>query len=208
MIAAITFACVLGSAVAFAPAPSARSSRVSTTMMAAERSKSLPFLMRPAKLDGSMAGDEGFDPLGLSNINFGFDLYWMREAEIKHCRIAMLAFVGQLAADAGFVLPGQPSGKPSADLFWESFDRNPGPIFAAFLFIGVLELVGLLAINEGRKGDRAPGYFGFNPLGFGKTDASMKDLAVKEVRNGRLAMWAAAGILLQESSTHSSALSF
>ena len=66
-------------------------------MMAAERSKSLPFLLKPAKviyatsttketfitisltpllqllvsipqLDGSLAGDEGFDPLGLSNI--------------------------------------------------------------------------------------------------------------------------------------------
>ena len=49
--------------------------------MAAERSKSLPFLLRPAKLDGSLAGDEGFDPLGLSNIEeLGIDLYWMREA--------------------------------------------------------------------------------------------------------------------------------
>ena len=64
-----------------------------------------------------------------------------------------------------------------------------------------------IAITEGRKsGDRAPGDFGFNPLNFGKTSASQKDLAVKEIRNGRLAMWAAAGILLQGATTHIGAL--
>lgn len=64
-----------------------------------------------------------------------------------------------------------------------------------------------VAITEGRKsGDRAPGDFGFNPLNFGKTAASQKDLATKEIRNGRLAMWAAAGILLQGSTTHVGAL--
>lgn len=56
-----------------------------------------------------------------------------------------------------------------------------------------------IAITEGKKtGDRAPGEFGFNPLGFGKTPATASDLAEKEVANGRLAMWAAAGLLAQE----------
>jgi hypothetical protein len=31
-------------------------------------SKSIPFLTRPEKLDGSMPGDMGFDPMGLSEI--------------------------------------------------------------------------------------------------------------------------------------------
>lgn len=58
-------------------------------------------------MDGSLAGDEGFDPLGLSNIeDLGVDLYWLREAELKHCRVAMLAVVGSLAGELGFVLPG------------------------------------------------------------------------------------------------------
>ena len=34
----------------------------------AEMSKSIPFLTRPEKLDGSMPGDMGFDPMGLSEI--------------------------------------------------------------------------------------------------------------------------------------------
>lgn len=64
-----------------------------------------------------------------------------------------------------------------------------------------------LAITEGKKsGDRAPGDFGFNPLKMGKTPSSFKDLAEKEISNGRLAMWAAAGILLQGSITGAGAL--
>ena len=44
----------------------------------------------------------GFDPLGLSNINeVGLDLYWMREAELKHARVAMLAIFGAFAQELG-----------------------------------------------------------------------------------------------------------
>jgi light-harvesting complex I chlorophyll a/b binding protein 1 len=43
----------------------------------------------------------------LSNINdLGVDLYWLREAELKHARVAMLAFAGLIAQEAGFVAPG------------------------------------------------------------------------------------------------------
>jgi light-harvesting complex I chlorophyll a/b binding protein 1 len=60
------------------------------------------------KLDGRLAGDEGFDPLGLSNLDesLGLDLYWMREAELKHCRLSMLATVGLLGQEGGIVFPG------------------------------------------------------------------------------------------------------
>merc|ERR1712003_397872 len=83
-----------------------------------ERSAALPFLPRPINLDGSYVGDVGFDPFYLSSIpkNFaGFiqppqwedvegipTLYWMREAELKHGRVAMLAWFGWLATDGGF----------------------------------------------------------------------------------------------------------
>ena len=103
---------------AFAPAPSVRS-RMATTMMA-EKSRSIPILNKPKNLpgDGSLAGDEGFDPLGLSNIgDLGFDLYWMREAELKHARVAMLAFAGMIATETGTVVPGFVSLKNCFDLF-------------------------------------------------------------------------------------------
>ena len=137
----------------------------------------------------------------------GLDLYWFREAELKHCRVAMLAILGALAQESGVVLPGLPSGKDQVAVFWEVLDSNPGPLFAGFIFLGIVELISGVATTEGRKsGDRAPGDFGFNPLNFGKSDKEKKDLAVKEIRNGRLAMWAAAGMLLQGTTTGEGAL--
>lgn len=75
--------------------------------------------------------------------------------------------------------------------------------FVSYFYLNDLFAVfGAIAVIEGRKsGDRAPGDFSFNPLKFGKTEASQKDLATKEVSNGRLAMIAMAGILLQGTTT-------
>ena len=42
--------------------------------------------------DGKLAGDIGFDPLGLADTSKA--LAWYREAEVKHARLAMLAAVG------------------------------------------------------------------------------------------------------------------
>ena len=54
-----------------------------------------------------MAGDAGFDPLGLSNIDdVGIDLYWMREAELKHARVAMMASAGVLWVEIFGPFPG------------------------------------------------------------------------------------------------------
>lgn len=48
------------------------------------RSPSLPFLPRPAYLDGTLAGDVGFDPFGFAKSES--DLLNYREAEVKHAR--------------------------------------------------------------------------------------------------------------------------
>ena len=48
-----------------------------------ENSVALPFLKRPPLLDGSHAGDFGFDPLGFTE---NYDLYTMQEAELRHAR--------------------------------------------------------------------------------------------------------------------------
>ena len=71
----------------FAPvAPAA-----ATTALNAEMSKALPFLMQPKGLTGYVGAEAGFDPLGFAEI---MDVKWMREAEIKHGRVAMLATIG------------------------------------------------------------------------------------------------------------------
>jgi len=51
----------------------------------------IPFLKRPTQLDGTHAGDYGFDPLGFTE---SYDLYTMQESELRHGRLAMLAVVG------------------------------------------------------------------------------------------------------------------
>lgn len=46
-----------------------------------EMSIAMPMLKRPTNLDGTHAGDYGFDPLGITE---QFDLYTLMEAEVRH----------------------------------------------------------------------------------------------------------------------------
>merc|ERR1719183_673358 len=98
-------------------APVARSAPI--TMVASE---ALPFAERPEGLDVMpLAGDVGFDPLGFSDYKLGpfrspqfadpakAHMGWMREAEIKHGRVCMLATVGWISADLGLRAPGVPA---------------------------------------------------------------------------------------------------
>ena len=48
------------------------------------------------------AGDVGFDPLGISNL---IDVRWLREAELKHGRVCMLAATGMIVQDVA-TFPG------------------------------------------------------------------------------------------------------
>jgi light-harvesting complex I chlorophyll a/b binding protein 1 len=158
-----------------------------------------------SQLDGSMAGDTGFDPLGLSEISgVGVDLYWLREAEIKHCRVAMLATAGFLWVEAFGPAPGceMATAKNQMDAFWQLWGAHPQYIAFSLIMITIAEMVGGIAATSGREsGERAPGDFGFDPLGFGTNPAKLEELKLKEVKNGRLAMWAAAGLVLQGMTT-------
>merc|ERR1719352_1026740 len=107
-------------------------------------SLAMPFLTRPVNLDGTMAGDVGFDPLGLSEIDdLGIDLYWLREAEIKHGRVAMLAATGVIWVEAFGPLPGWPEadGRSQMDVFWDAMEEHPNAIVAALLFITIIEVI-------------------------------------------------------------------
>lgn len=73
-------------------APSATKGQVTALNMAGAKSKAVPFLNVNPLLDGSMAGDAGFDPLQLADNPVLLENY--REAEIRHCRIAMLGAAG------------------------------------------------------------------------------------------------------------------
>ena len=156
-----------------------------------------------------MAGDVGFDPLGLSNIDdVGIDLYWLREAELKHCRLAMLAVVGFIWPEIFGPAPGcEVATDPcQTDAFWQIWNSHPQYIAFGFIMIMLIEAISGIATTTGREtGDREPGEFKFDPLGFGKGD-KLERLKENEVQNGRLAMWAAAGLLLQGCTTHEGGL--
>ena len=158
-----------------------------------------------------MAGDVGFDPLGLSNIDeVGIDLYWLREAELKHCRVAMLAVAGILQVELFGPAPGceMATAKNQMQAFWQLWDAHPQYIVAGFIMIMMIEAVSGIATTSGREsGEREPGDFGLDPLGFMKGDAaSVERLKAQEVANGRLAMWAAAGEIVQGMTTGDGAI--
>merc|ERR1719454_2061837 len=88
-----TLALLFTGAAGFAPATT--SSRGSVALGA--RSKALPFLECPEKLDGSMVGDMGFDPMRISDTLV--DLNYVRAAELKHGRVCMLAITGFLVQE-------------------------------------------------------------------------------------------------------------
>ena len=97
-----------------------------------------------------MAGDVGFDPLGLSEIDdLGIDLYWLREAELKHGRVAMLAATGVIWVEAFGPLPGWPEadGRSQMDVFWDAWEEHPNAICAGIVFITAIELISGVAVT-------------------------------------------------------------
>jgi len=178
---------------AFQPARLSRSSR--TVTMMSEKSKSLPFMPQPPNLVG-MPGDFGFDPVGFSN---WIPAKWLREAELKHARICMLAIVGFIATDLGIHLPGDVHDVASAAA--HDVAVKNGAMGQILLWTSAFELISTKAVFQMMEGksDRAPGDFGFDPLKYsaGKSDAVKNDLALKELQNGRLAMVAISGAVTQ-----------
>jgi len=205
-LATLAAALLAGSACAFSPQNNGRA----TLQLNAEKSAALPFLNRPPLLDGSMAGDVGFDPLGLSGIDdVGCDLYWLREAEVKHARVAMLAVAGILQVETFGPAPGceMAVDKCQTDAFWQIWGAHPQYIVFALIMILIIETFSGIATTLGREsGERAPGDFGLDPLGFSKEPEKFARLQAQEIANGRLAMFAAAGELVQGCTTHDGAI--
>ena len=127
----------------------------------------------------------------------------LRYVEIKHGRICMLAFLGQIVTRAGVFLPG------SIDNAGDSFDSF-GVGWAALSSIpqaGLLQLVGFvgvleLAVMKDVTGEgEFPGDFrnGFLDFGWDSFDEETK-LSKRgiELNNGRAAMMATLALLVHE----------
>merc|ERR1719409_2415744 len=162
-------AAAAGSAAAFAPASNGRAA----TSLAAEKSQAIPFLPAPTNCEGYV-GNVGFDPLRVSDY---FPVDYLREAELKHGRMCQLAWLGYVSVDLGLKLPGE---KYAALSSYE--------LFFLLLMVGTWETIGFAQIYTMMEGsDRAPGDFGFDPLGL-LTPATDEQYRTAELLHGRLAM--------------------
>lgn len=162
-------------------------SNTAVTKMA-EMSPSLPFLPKPVNLKEDMIGYTGFDPLSLSTL---LDIKWLQEAEIKHGRVCMLAFLGFIVQE--FVhLPGPQFANPLATA--AIFDIPTAGIWQIVLFCGLAEFIlhkGNISYLNMFDDGAVPGELGFNPLNL-KMDDKMK---LRELKNGRLAMCGVGGVI-------------
>jgi light-harvesting complex I chlorophyll a/b binding protein 1 len=151
-------------------------------------SRSIPFLVRPEKLDGSMAGDMGFDPMRLSDIQT--DLKYARWAEIKHGRICMLAIVGILTQQAGIHFPGD--AYTNSDIFGAVSQVGFGVNVQVFLGMAAVEI----ATFNKHYGEGEPGDLGFTGGQLDKMTAEqIKTRKESEIVHGRLAMIAFTGAM-------------
>lgn len=171
--------------------------RVSTSI-AAEKSKALPFMPYPENLKGYV-GDAGFDPLRFSDFA---PMDFLREAELKHGRMCMLAWTGFVATDLGakiYPFPEAYEGLTSVTAHDALVQQ--GAMSQLLLWISVVEAISTVAVLQMLYEDsgRKPGNFGFDPLGFmkGKSDAEKEEMELKEIKNGRLAMLAFSGVVTQ-----------
>merc|ERR1719181_1400843 len=164
----------------------------------------MPFMSRPALLDGTLAGDVGFDPLGFADNPQNLQFY--AQAEIKHARLAMLCAAGWplselmhkgIAESVGAEPLLAAGGRAPSVLNGGLFDKPNGLIGLAAL-VGLTSAFEMLTDTNKRDGwgetdgqIEPPGEFNFDPIGlYGKTDAEKKAMRTKEIKNGRVAMMA------------------
>jgi len=175
---------------------------------APQMSQSLPFMNCNPMLNGAMAGDVGFDPLGLAKNQE--DLNFYREAEIKHARLAMLAAAGWpiselLDKKLAFVL-GMTPVLDAANRVPSVLNGGMGKI-SPFYWGGCVVLAAAVDVYGLSQVTKKEGYFagnlGFDPFGMNPKDAEgQKRMQLAEIKNGRLAMIAISAFAAQEFVSH------
>jgi len=158
---------------------------------------------------GPESGNTVWDPLSLGTISDTVkgehgsvmpDAKWLREAELKHCRGAMLAFVGAMVSFSGVTFPGEMGGMYYESASWvdglsSAFKTNPFGMAQLFMSIGLVEGFTDPSDFWTGGGSREAGDLGFYP--FGKKEAEFDTLRLQELKNGRLAMIAMAGFFAE-----------
>lgn len=158
----------------------------------------------PEYLNGELAGDYGYDPLGLGQDG---NVAKYREAELIHARWAMLGALGAIVPEA-IQSFSNAEGNGEYAVWWKTgaalLDGGPGLEYAGIsiplplVVIAAVEVALLGGIEKFRAEGEGPAgiaedklYPGgkyFDPLGLASDPDAFAELQVKEIKNGRLAM--------------------
>jgi hypothetical protein len=148
-----------------------------------------------------------WDPLGLASVtgdamDVGARLRWFRQAEIKHGRVSMAAFVGWIVSQNGASWPGIEKAWVSTNPL-ETWGNTPWQYQWGFvLSCGIIEYRTLMGgwkidpdgaslTNPNVKLGLAEVPFGWDPIKLGqgrKTEEQRAASLMSELKNGRLAM--------------------
>jgi hypothetical protein len=159
------------------------------------------------KMPGITAPLGFFDPAGFCEDASEGKIRFYREVELKHGRVAMLASLGFLVGEKFHPLWGGNIDVPS----YVAFQETPLQAFwpAVVFLIALPEIFSVFTFNSPFGGepwsirsDHVAGDLDFDPLGLKPQDAAgLAEMQTKELNNGRLAMFAIAGMVAQELAT-------